>query len=414
MLTGKKIVLGITGSIAAYKAAYLIRLLRKARAEIKVVATPAAGDFVSSLTFSTLSCNEVHSEFADSKGNWDNHVALAEWADLFIVAPATANTLAKMANGLCDNLLLAVYLSSKSEVVLSPAMDLDMWKHPSTQRNIETLKKDGCQIIDVGFGELASGLVGEGRMAEPESILTWVENFFSNKKKSPERRRPLNGKTALVTAGPTRESLDPARFLSNPSTGKMGIAIAETLAELGAEVVLVKGPTPLKANHHSIDELTVTSAAEMHEVCMTQFPKSDIAVMAAAVADLTPARFSDKKLKKEAFGNSEAASENISIQFKKTKDILSGLGKLKTPEQVLVGFALETNDALENAKRKLKTKNCDLIILNSLNDEGAGFQHDTNKISILNRAEKITTFDLKSKKQVASDIVNEIINLLHD
>ncbi len=412
MLSGKKIALGVTGSIAAYKAAFLVRLLTKAGATVRVITTTAARDFVGNLTFSTLSGNDVVSDFSNESGSWNNHVELGLWADCLVVAPATANTIAKMANGLCDNLLLATYLSAKCTVVVAPAMDLDMWKHPTTQNNIEKLKSFGNEVISVESGELASGLVGEGRMAEPENIVEFLENLF-NEKKNVDSHQVLIGKTALVTAGPTREFLDPVRFLTNPSSGKMGVAIAQTLADLGVDVQLICTNQVSVPNHPNIHCTEISTAREMHEACTRHFPKCDIAIMAAAVADLTPVEVSGTKMKKDAFDVSQEDDLTVLIPFKKTKDILAKLGKLKTEKQILVGFALETDNAEANGLKKLRSKNCDLLVLNSLADNGAGFQHDTNKVSIINRAEKISTFDLKPKTDVAHDIVNEIIKELN-
>lgn len=391
-LAGKKILLGVCGSIAAYKAALLVRLLVKNGAEVKVIMTAAAHDFITPLTLSTLSKNPVLTHFSkDKTGQWNNHVELGLWADVFVLAPASANTIAKMANGICDNLLLATYLSARCPVLFAPAMDLDMWQHASTQANLKKLIAFGNILIEPTHGELASGLIGTGRMAEPEQILESIEKFFK-----PGR---LTGKKALVTAGPTYEALDPVRFIGNHSTGKMGFAIAEELSREGAEVTLVSGPTHLPAPA-GINVVKVNSAEEMFLASKTHFAFADITVFSAAVADYKPATKADQKIKK---GNGPMV-----IELVKTYDIAAELGKLKKPGQITVGFALETENERTNAQSKLKAKNFDLIVLNSLNDDGAGFGHDTNKISILN-ASGSKEFNLKSKKEVASDIVTAII-----
>ena len=396
MLRNKNILLGVCGSIACYKSATLIRLLTKAGANVKVIMTRDACHFITPLTLSTLSKNPVLTEFIkDSSGEWNNHVALGLWADYFIIAPISAHSIAKLANGLCDNLLSAVYLSAKCPVFFAPAMDLDMWKHASTQKNIASLLAYGNIIIKPTNGELASGLVGEGRMAEPEDILLFIEVELS-------KELPLKGKKALVSAGPTYEAIDPVRFIGNHSSGKMGFCIAEELANKGAEVVLIAGPTTLVLENSSILRVDVTSAAEMLSQCLAYFEYSTIAVMSAAVADFRPKTYSSIKLKK--------ASTNMDIELEKTDDILSELGKLKTSDQFLVGFALETNNEEENAMQKLKNKNLDLIVLNSLNDEGAGFKSDTNKVSIIDKELNNIRFGLKTKKEVAIDICNEIVN----
>ena len=395
MFDKKKIIVAITGSIAAYKSAMLVRLLVKAGAEVKVVMTKAAIDFITPLTLSTLSKNPVYSDFTEDEnsGEWTNHVELGLWADAIVVAPASANTIAKMANGVCDNFLLATYLSAKCPVFLAPAMDLDMYRHDSTRRNLETLIKSGNTVIDSEEGELASGLSGKGRMAEPGQIVSTLDGFFNE--------LPLNGQTYLVSAGPTYEPIDPVRFIGNHSSGKMGFAIAEELASKGASVKLVHGPTQLSASHSRIETTAVTSAEEMYQACHKFFENADGAVMAAAVADYRPANQADKKIKK-----SEAS---MNIEMEPTKDILASLGEIKSENQFLVGFALETNDEEENAKKKLHKKNLDFIVLNSLRDKGAGFGHDTNKVSIISRDNKIVRFELKSKTQVATEIVNQII-----
>lgn len=392
MLKGKKILVGITGSIAAYKSVIFVRLLVKAGAEVKVIMTESAKDFVSPLTFSTLSKNKVLLNLFD-EANWTNHVMLGRWADIMIIAPASCNTISKMANGICDNLLQAVFLSSKSPVMLAPAMDEDMWLHPATQRNIQKLKDDGVSVLPVYKGELASGLSGEGRMPEPEQLINFIENFFIQKK-------DFEGKKALVTAGPTHEALDPVRFISNASSGKMGIAIANELAQRGAEVHLILGPSNIRPSAN-VKIKNVISAEDMYRECMKEFESYDVIVMAAAVADYTPKAKGDQKIKKE--------SDAFSLELVKTKDILFEAGKRKSANQVLVGFALETNNEKENALKKLKQKNADLIILNSMNDEGAGFGLDTNQVTIFDKNNKEYSFSVKSKKEVAEDIVNTII-----
>lgn len=399
MLQGKKIVLGITGSIAAYKAAMLTRLLVKAGAEVNVVMTDSAKTFITPLTLSTLSKNPVKSEFIkDESGQWNNHVELGLWADAMIIAPASANTIAKMATGRSDNLLMAVYLSARCPVFLAPAMDLDMLQHDSTKENLKKIVSFGNHIIDPTFGELASGLTGTGRMAEPEEIVAALEDFFENS-------QSLKGKTVLVTAGPTYEALDPVRFIGNNSSGKMGYAIAEALANCGATVNLVSGPTALHTSHPAISVKKVVSAEEMYEACVALFPNTNIAVLAAAVADYKPLVKADQKIKKK--------DETLVIELTKTKDIAASLGKLKQNGQVIVGFALETEQEKENALKKLEAKNFDLIVLNSLRDSGAGFGHDTNKITLIDRNQTVSSFELKSKKEVARDIVSAILKKVH-
>jgi len=399
MLEGKKILLGITGSIAAYKSAVLTRLLVKAGAEVKIVMTPSAHDFITPLTLSTLSKNPVFTDFKkDNTGEWNNHVELGLWADAMIIAPASANTLSKMASGLCDNLLMAVYLSARCPVLVAPAMDLDMLKHPSTQKNLERIQSFGNRIIEPGTGELASGLVGQGRMAEPEEIIAFTNRFFSD-------GLPLSGKKALVTAGPTYEAIDPVRFIGNHSSGKMGFAIAEALASLGAEVYLISGPTSQQVSNDRVHVTRVTSAEEMYEACTKHFPSMDVTVLAAAVADYKPTKKADQKIKKK--------DEQLTIELTKTPDIAASLGKLKHNGQLIVGFALETENERENALKKLESKNFDLIVLNSLNDSGAGFGHDTNKITLIDRQKNTTEFSLKNKKEVAQDIVLSIRKHLH-
>jgi len=398
MLNGKKIILGICGSIAAYKSALLTRLLVKAGAEVKVIMTSSAHDFITPLTLSTLSKNRVYTEFVkDKTGQWVNHVDLGLWADAIVIAPASANTIAKMAHGQCDNLLLAVYLSARCPVHVAPAMDLDMLRHPATLANIQSLKRVGNHVLESGFGELASGLIGNGRMAEPEEILTHLHNFFNTS-------QSLHGKTALVTAGPTYEALDPVRFIGNHSTGKMGFAIAEALAKQGAQVELVTGPTSQHTENAMINVTHVMSAEDMYNACNKLFPTADITVLSAAVADYRPAVIAEQKIKKK--------DETLSLELTKTRDIAAALGKHKHNGQILVGFALETEHEKDNAFKKLEAKNFDMIVLNSLNDAGAGFGHNTNKIAIIDR-QKMQTFDLKDKKEVANDIVNAIVEKLH-
>lgn len=395
-LSDKKIILGISGSIAAYKSAFLTRLLIKAGAAVRVLMTPAATQFISPLTLSTLSRQEVFSD-VQSESGWNNHVELGIWADAMLIAPATANTLARLANGICDNMLAAVYLSARCPVFFAPAMDLDMWHHPVTQRNIEQLQQFGNEIIPVGHGELASGLVGEGRMQEPEEILKFLVNHFQTQK-------DLSGKRMLITAGPTYEAIDPVRFIGNRSSGKTGAAIAEEAARRGAEVTLILGPSALMLTHPAIETLRVESAQEMYERAMKHFPKVDVAILSAAVADYRPLKVADQKVKKET-GTPE-------LQLERTPDIAATLGKLKKNGQYIIGFALETNDEIANARKKLQKKNFDLIVLNSLRDAGAGFQHDTNKISILSKDNKIQHFELKTKVEVAKDIIEALLNLL--
>lgn len=393
ILKGKKILLCVTGSIAAYKAVVLLRLLIKNGAEVKVIMTKAAIDFVSPLTFSTLSKNKVLADLFDEE-TWANHVMLGRWANVMLIAPASCNTLAKMANGICDNLLQAVYLSATCPVLIAPAMDEDMWNHPATQRNIDILKHNGNKLLPVNEGELASGLQGEGRMAEPEEIANYLNDFFS-------KQLSLHGIKALVTAGPTYEAIDPVRFVGNRSTGTMGIAIAEELAARGASVNLVLGPSEI-AVPHNVQLTKVTSASDMYEASLKYINNSDIIVMAAAVSDYTPEKALKEKMKK--------GDDTLSLQLIKTKDILSKAGELKKEHQTLVGFALETNNEKENALKKLSKKNADLIVLNSLNDDGAGFGPITNKIIIFDKKGNEYNFNKKPKKEVAIDIVNAIIN----
>lgn len=395
ILDGKKIILCITGSIAAYKSASLVRLFVKANADVRVIMTPSACSFISPLTLSTLSKHEVHTEVSDG-ASWNNHVELGLWADAMIVAPTTATTLGKMAHGIADNMVVATYLSAKCPVYIAPAMDLDMWKHPSTKSNIQKLMSYGDQIIPVGDGELASGLSGEGRMAEPEEIIEFLS-------KSLAQKMDLIGKRILVTAGPTYEAIDPVRFIGNRSSGKMGIAIAESCARRGAQVELVLGPSNIEVNHPNIRCIRIRSAEEMYQTSVAVYDQCDAAVMAAAVADYTPADVSDIKIKKK--------EGDLNIPLKRTKDIAAHLGSIKK-NQILVGFALETNDEIVNANRKLQKKNLDFIVLNSLNDKGAGFQYDTNKIRIIKKNGESLEFELKRKSEVAEDIVDEMTKLM--
>lgn len=397
MLVGKKILVGVTGSIAAYKTIILVRLLVKAGAIVKVVQTNASTSFVSSLVLATLSKNKVLQDLANND-EWANHVALGRWADVFVIAPLSCNTLAKMANGLCDNLLMATYLSATCPVVVAPAMDEDMWHHTSTKRNLAILESYGNKIIAVNNGELASGLFGEGRMAEPEEIITYItEHFF--------RKIDLKDKKVIVTAGPTYEAIDPVRFIGNHSSGKMGFAIAEALFMAGAEVILVTGPTHEQLIYTAITRVNVISAQDMYNVTHQYFLDADIAVMSAAVADYTPIEVAREKVKKK--------EDTWSINLTKTKDILYSIGEIKKEHQFIVGFALETTNEKENALTKLKHKNADCIVLNSLNDNKAGFGFDTNKITILHKSGEEVSFDLKSKKEVANDIVSFIISKIN-
>jgi phosphopantothenoylcysteine decarboxylase/phosphopantothenate--cysteine ligase len=399
MLEGKKIVLGVCGSIAAYKSATLVRLLVKAGCDVKVVTTADANNFITPLTLATLSKNPVLTEYYKTDtGEWNNHVDLGLWADLLIIAPATANTIGKMANGLCDNLLTAVYLSAKCPVYFAPAMDLDMWKHESTQQNVAQLKSYHNIFIQPGYGELASGLVGEGRMAEPEEIVAFIEAEL-------KKGLPLINKKVLVTAGPTYEAIDPVRFVGNHSSGKMGFAIADAMAKLGADVTLVSGPSSQQTKSKSVKRINVTSAADMLNACLQHFSNTDICVMSAAVADYTPVDVASQKIKKK--------DDTFNIELKKTTDILKTLGSQKRADQVLVGFALETNDEEKNAIDKLEKKNLDFIVLNSLNDAGAGFKTDTNKITIIERNGNKTVFELKTKEAAAADICRKVIELIH-
>lgn len=397
MFQDKKILLAVTGSIAAYKSILLTRLLVKAGAEVKIVMTPAARDFVSPLTLSTLSKNPVIIDLASNE-SWSNHVQLGRWADIMVIAPLSCNTLAKMAHGLCDNMLLATYLSATCPVVAAPAMDEDMWHHPTTKANLQKLEVFGNKIIPVGRGELASGLYGDGRMAEPEAIMQFIQEHFFLK-------QDLAGKKALVTAGPTYEPIDPVRFIGNHSSGKMGLAIAEELAKRGASVHLVLGPSAVHTDIAGIKVHRVQTAEQMYEACMKEFTTADIAVMSAAVADYTPAITEQEKIKKSA--------GSITVELTKTKDILKALGQEKRKGQLLVGFALETTNEKEYALGKLASKNADIIVLNSLNDEGAGFGYDTNKITIFERSGNEIPYERKPKQQVAHDIVDRIVNMLY-
>jgi phosphopantothenoylcysteine decarboxylase/phosphopantothenate--cysteine ligase len=395
MLAGKKILIGITGSIAAYKTPLIVRQLIKAGTEVKVIMTPSSTDFVSKLTLSTLSKNPVLVDLFDEQ-SWANHVQLGRWADLMLIAPLSCNTLSKMATGQCDNLLLAVYLSAICPVMIAPAMDEDMWHHPNTKKNLETLRENGNIVLDATYGELASGLIGQGRMAEPEDIVVAIEDFF-------QTANQLKGKKALVTAGPTYEAIDPVRFIGNYSSGKMGYAIADELASRGAEVTLVSGPVSIQSKNKKIKLVKVTSAEQMHTTCTSDSSSYDIAVMAAAVADYTPVTIADQKIKKN--------DGELTLMLKKTKDILGSLGKAKSNEQILVGFALETENEKMNAQKKLTEKNADLIVLNSLRDEGAGFGHDTNKVTLFFKNGKEKHIELKSKPALAKDIVDAIIEI---
>jgi phosphopantothenoylcysteine decarboxylase / phosphopantothenate---cysteine ligase len=400
MLKGRKILVGITGGIAAYKTATIVRLLVKEGAEVKVIMTESAKEFITPLTLSTLSRNPVLSDFFDKSGNWNSHVDLGIWADLFLVAPATANSIAKMATGMADNLLVTTYLSSRCPVFVAPSMDMDMLKHPSTVINIETLRAFGNIILEPAEGELASGLSGKGRMAEPEEIVKEISDFFSKKKS----HKPLTGKRILINAGPTREAIDPVRFISNYSSGKMGIALADAAAEYGAEVELVLGPVEISPQNKSIAVTNVTNTAEMSRETITRFGSCDIAILAAAVADFTPEKVSDRKIKREG--------SELLLKLKTTIDIAAELGKLKKQSQLLAGFALETSSGIKEAKAKLKRKGLDLIILNSLEEKGAGFGNDTNVITIIDSNNNIDKFELKSKADVARDILNKIVSLL--
>ncbi len=397
MLQGKKIVLGITGSIAAYKACYLIRGLIKQGAEVQVVITPSGKEFITPLTLSTLTGKPVVSEFFDRRdGSWHSHVQLGLWADAMVIAPASASTIGKMANGVADNMLITTYLSMKAPVFVAPAMDLDMYAHPSTQKNLDTLRSYGNHIIEPGTGFLASKLEGKGRMEEPEKIIEVLDNFF-------QEQTDLKGKKILITAGPTYEKLDPVRFIGNYSSGKMGIALAEECARRGAEVELICGPVSIKTSHPNIHRTDVESAAQMYKAATEAFPNANAAILCAAVADFTPANVADNKIKRE--GN------KLTLELTPTQDIAKALGEMKKENQVMVGFALETNDEENHAKEKLQKKNLDFIVLNSLQDDGAGFQHNTNKVALIDKAGE-EKFPLKSKKEVAKDIVNKLVTII--
>ena len=399
ILSGKNILLGITGGIAAYKTTYLVRHFIKAGAHVKVIMTPASKDFVTPLTLSTLSKNPVLSSFTNEEDDndlWNNHVDLGLWADIFVIAPATANTMSKMASGNSDNFLLATYLSAKCPVYFAPAMDLDMYKHPSTTASFSKLQSFGNIIIPAGSGELASGLIGEGRMAEPEDIVSFIENDILSK-------LPLRGKKILITAGPTYEAIDPVRFIGNHSSGKMGFEMAAAAAKLGAEVILIAGPTKETIVNSLIKVIPVTSADEMYISTHEYFNSVDVAICSAAVADYRPKYVADQKIKKD--------TGTFTIELEKNKDILASIGAIKQ-QRIVVGFALETNNEVENAKGKLKRKNLDFIVLNSLQDKGAGFGKETNKITIIDADDSLTTFELKSKKEVAQDILNHLLKKL--
>lgn len=401
VLSGKKILLGISAGIAAYKTAFLIRLFVKAGAEVKVVMTPASKEFVTPLTLSALSNNPVYYTFVAKEEHeelWQSHVELGLWADFMLIAPATANTLAKMSKGTCDNLLLATYLSAKCPVYFAPTMDLDMYQHPSTKENIEILQSFGNILIPATSGELASGLVGEGRMAEPEDIVQFIESDLLSK-------LPLKNKKVLITAGPTYEAIDPVRFIGNHSSGKMGFELAKKAASLGAQVILVSGPSNEQVNNSFIQRIDVISAEEMYNACHQYYDTVDIAILSAAVADYKPANISIEKIKK--------SEQQLSIDLEPTKDILAFLGKIKK-NQFLIGFALETQNEIENAIKKIDTKNLDLIVLNSLKDKGAGFKQETNKVTIIDKFKKISEFSLKSKEAVASDIFDIVISKLNE
>ena len=398
MLKGKHIILGVTGSIAAYKVATLTRLLVKEGASVKVVMTPLAKESITPLTMATLSKSPIMVDFYNPEnGDWNSHVDLGLWADLYLIAPASANTIGKMAGGIADNLLLTTYLSAKCPVMVAPAMDLDMYKHPATQRNLKVLQSFGNIIIEPESGELASGLIGKGRMEEPEKIVSFITDYFA-------RQADFKGKKVVVTAGPTYEKIDPVRFIGNYSSGKMGLAIAEELAGRGAEVVLVCGPVNLKTCHPAIRRVDVESAAQMYEVTSKEFVNSDVAVLSAAVADFTPKEKADHKIKR--------GKDDLLLELLPTKDIAAELGRIKTASQLLIGFALETNDEEINALSKMQRKNLDMIVLNSLNDKGAGFSVDTNKVTILDKAGDKTVYELKTKVEVAKDIVDQIASRL--
>lgn len=398
MMKGKKIVLGITGSIAAYKAAVLTRLLIKKGAEVQIVITPAGKEFITPITLSALTSKPVISEFFSQRdGTWHSHVDLGLWADAMLIAPATASTIGKMAHGIADNMLITTYLSMKAPVFVAPAMDLDMFAHPATQHNLDILRSYGNHIIEPTAGELASHLVGKGRMEEPENIVAALEDFF-------QKNSSMASKKILITAGPTYEKIDPVRFIGNYSSGKMGYALAEECAARGAEVTLVSGPVNLSVNHPNINRIDVESAEQMYNACMSHYPTSDAGILCAAVADFTPECVADKKIKRE--------KDDLTLNLKPTHDIAAALGKIKTDSQRLVGFALETNDETAHAQDKLKRKNFDFIVLNSLNDKGAGFRCNTNKITIIDSS-KAEEYPLKTKKEVAADIIDKLDSILH-
>lgn len=399
MLKGKHIILGITGSIAAYKAAYIIRGLVKKGAEVQVVITPSGKEFITPLTLATLSSHPVISEFFSNRdGTWNSHVDLGLWADVMLIAPATASTIGKMANGIADNMLVTTYLSCKAPVFVAPAMDLDMFAHPTTQQNLDRLRSFGNRIIEPASGELASHLVGKGRMEEPDKIIEVLEEFFSE-------QQELKGKKIVITAGPTYEKIDPVRFIGNYSSGKMGYALAEACANRGAEVILVSGPVSLSTHHPSIKRIDVESADEMYEATVHAFQEANAAILCAAVADYRPENKAEQKIKREK-------DEELLLRLVANKDIAAALGSMKKDGQVLVGFALETQNGVQHATGKLERKNLDFIVLNSLSDAGAGFRCDTNKVSILERNGQITEYALKSKTEVAGDIVNKLVDYL--
>jgi phosphopantothenoylcysteine decarboxylase/phosphopantothenate--cysteine ligase len=396
-LQGKKIILGVTGSIAAYKSAHLVRLLVKQGAEVKIIMTSLAKEFITPLTLATLAKNPILVDFFDpTNGNWNSHVDLGLWADAYLIAPATANTIGKMATGVADNLLLTTYLSAKCPVFVAPAMDLDMFSHPATQRNLQSLRLIGNQIIEPASGELASGLEGKGRMEEPENIVRYLDDYFTPK--------PLLGKRILITAGPTYEKIDPVRFVGNYSTGKMGFALAEVCAQQGAEVCLIAGPVQLATKHQNIERIDVESAEEMYSAVLSRFYGMDGAILCAAVADFTALDVAPEKLKRE--------KDNLVLELQPTRDIAAAVGEMKLESQFLIGFALETNNEEANAASKMERKNFDFIVLNSLQDAQAGFGYDTNKISILFRSGDKKEFELKNKTSVAQDIVSEIYAIL--
>lgn len=399
----KKIIVGVTGGIAAYKTASLVREIVKRGGEVRVVMTPMAKQFITPLTLATLSKNPIAVDFFDPEnGQWNSHVSLGLWADAMVIAPATANTLAKMANGVADNLLLTTYLSAKCPVFVAPSMDLDMYKHAATQENMRLLEERGVNFIDAESGELASGLIGKGRMAEPEYIADYLSSYFTEGGNLSERNE-LKGMKVMLTAGPTYEKIDPVRFIGNYSSGKMGYAIAEELAKRGFKVELISGPVKLSISHKNINVTKVESAADMYKACCDIFPKCDAGIMCAAVADFTPADRSDEKIKRKG---------EMTITLKPTQDIAAEMGRIKKENQTLVGFALETNDEILNAEGKLERKNLDFIVLNSLNDKGAGFMHDTNKITILEKGGVSTEYELKPKKEVAKDIVDKLLKVI--